>query len=201
MVEKLNAEGRHYRDIVQIANLNEGFRKYRFPQDGGYSGDSCGVEQEALERLRKFPLYYNQSFLITEAVDTNGGPIEVLLVPKWCPELLAVRHQQRHAYEARDIPKEGETYLARVWPKHRHADQQELLILVDNPDSANRIARRKGSEIFNSHREDVGVDVEQVSQAKFIETAKRQIDEGKRLPQFILRFAVLRDYADTVNSR
>ena len=197
MVEVLSGRGEHFRDFAQERGLDPPLLRkgLRFNQVDPVARVR---EEEALTSLRAFPNFDQESILLTNVTYTDGALIDVLLVPEGCPNLVPARESlSENLLNSQGIlPKEGETYVAWVWPKDMSKNKTTILVLVDNPRSAYRIARREASDMIGEgFRRAVEVDVYLVSPEEFIEIAKNLIDQGQGLPDRILRFADLREYA------
>lgn len=197
MVEVLRGRGEHFRDFAQKMGIDSRLfgRSLRFNQEDS----SARIrEEEALMTLQASPEFDQNSIFLTNVTYTDGAPIDVLLVPEGCPSLISAGESLSENLPNSQgiLPKEGETYVARAWKKGMPKNQMTILVLVDNPRSAFRIARRNASDMIGGgFRRAVGVDVSLVSPEEFIEIAKNLIDQGQELSDRILRYADLREYA------
>lgn len=192
MVEIIRGRGQHFRDFseqlgVEVAKYNIIF----FRQADDFSEGDIR-EPEVLKRLESLPELDRNSLLLTDVTATDGKPLHLLLVPRGAPDLDPTREQ---SCVGGQLPPEGETFLVMVRKRRDPTRTFRLLVLVDNPTAAEKIAKRKASDTLGCLRLDLETEVSLLSQEEFYQEAKQQIDQGLRLPNRILCFGDLRRYA------
>lgn len=182
MVREIDAGGFHSRQIrqeLQITN-SDGFRQRAFDSE----------EQMAFDvSIRKLinSQYNNESFVIKNVLGAQR--MKVLVFPQDARELL-----DTDAPDIQDLgmPKEGETYSVIV-ENVRWSKKTDILVIVDNPDSAKAIATRNVRE-RGWMKGDVIATPRLLSPDEFIEYAKVKIDLGVTLPINIKRYGGLAEY-------
>lgn len=162
MVEQVEGKGRHFREVIQSIN-REGpqFRTVVFRQG------EVELYEEALMAVRANPDWNSLSVVLNDVVDVQGKDVKVLSGPKGLPQF--------HSYKDSDnLPREGQTHVVDVWTPNGF---KQDLVLVDNPRSAERIAKRKIREKGVPY-ERISATARKVSTQTFVELAKQMIDEG-----------------------
>ena len=196
MVRELDAGGSHYRDIIpSIEFRGSEMRKLTFRIDVSNEETIKGL-LNALGELAQYPHFDARSFLIRNALNTDGGKVNILLVPDRCPMLTPDKYPATD-----DLPKEGETFVAEAIRTAAECKPLAVLVLARCKDDAVRIAKRRVSDKLGCNNREIEATVRMVTPAEFIELAKKMINEGGHLPEFIMRFGGLKRYASELGLR
>lgn len=191
MVEKIDGRGRHYRDVLQeLGRKPTDYSTARF-----YSNrrlDAIRLEV-ILERIVRSGPVSEDSLFIENVVDTTDRRLAVVSFPQGAIEI-PDRYKDNPG-----LPNANETYVVEV-RTHRLGTEEEVLVLVNDPKSAIRIAMRKLGE-QGWDRRDMQAKARVISAEEFVERVKKKIDGGDSVPEMFLRFAGLRKYANERRSR
>lgn len=184
MVEKIDAFGHSVSEVLDVLKLrpDSGFRLIYF----GPSETVTVQEQRYLSDLSAMPYYYHRSYLLTGMIDSRGRPVRLLAVPGDCPYL----------GEDEDLPGEEVTYVAKVTRQRvrKRSSPITLLILADDREKAMGVAEKKALRILGRNYQ-YAIDLRHVSPQEFAKEANRLIDRGHKLPDSILRYRKIGDYA------
>ena len=191
MVKEIDGQGGFYWDVWHNSGINrEGYsRIVLYPH-------SPDIEEEVLNKLSAMPNLDNSSFLLTDVVDAKRREAKVLLVPKECPRLIPNRYA-----ETNDLPPGNQTFLVETFrdgdPRARHT----VVVLADDPEAAARIAKRRVATKVSYPSKYIEAQAELVSPEEWVDAARQLIDDGIRLPDFMLRFAGLGECQRKVEER
>lgn len=195
MVEQVDARGLHFRAVIQYLNREQGHETFVFRSgDVAESGLDFSDLEEALKKLARSPTVDRDSLHVFNAVDTQKRAVQVLNIPKRSADILDFREK-----DIAGLPNASETYVVSVKSNVRRVHVTELLVNVDNPNSAVNIAARR-MRSAGYPKSSIELEARLVSPEEFVKIAKRQIDEGERISGFVLRYAGLRQYVEQVKA-
>lgn len=190
MVERIDGQGQYFREISPKIGVvsRENYRLIWFrSRNEGYPDNSLipGV----LQRLSGLPDFDRDSFLVDNTYDELGRFRHVLAIPIECPGVLP----EDDINGPDDLPNPNETYLALVWEENSEKPL-EILVLSNDVNRVVGIAMSRARRIVGNEWLGFEVEFSKITPEKFIEEAKKQIDNGIEQPGFILRFAGLGRY-------
>lgn len=142
---------------------------------------------DVLKALSRYP-QYNKKSVLFENVSDGKIQGDHLFVPDSCPILAPM------LWEGQDLPSEGETFIAEAWQKGRKKESINLFVLVDNLESASKIARRQALTILKCDERKIRWKVEAVTSEEFETRLEERIKAGGRVPVFMLRFGRLQKF-------
>lgn len=198
MVKELVGEGQHYRSFLEEEGFNlTSFSKLFFRQDKADDNASISEEELVLRKLACMPDFNDRSWRVTSVVNTDGSDLHLLLVPKDCPRLKDSRYGS-----IGEMPKPNECYLVEVRCRDVQNGRCKVPVLNSNPDEAGRIAKRRSSGILKVPPKYLEADPQLVTPDQWIEYCRQLIlDKGRDLPDFIKRFADLKECAQQARVR
>lgn len=183
MVKELVGEGQYYRRFLEEKGINlHGFARLYFRQ-------SAQDEEQVLKKLSSFPDFDEESFRIINVVDSEGSTFHLVLVPKGCPRL-----RDSTYISTGELPNPEESFLVDVRVKSDTKTSHKFPILASDLESAHSIAMRKYSDKTDVGLKYLEAHAELVSPHDWVQFCRHLIfEKGEDLPDFILRFANLRE--------
>ncbi len=191
MVKEIDGQGGFYRDVWQ----NSGIDREEYSKIVLYP-HSPDIEKEVLNKLSAMPNLDNSSFLLIDVVDAKRREAKVLLVPKECPRLIPNRY-----IETNGLPPGNQTFLVETFRDGDSRARYTVVVLADDPEAAARIAKRRVATKVPYPSKNIEAQAELVSPEEWVDAARQLIDDGIRLPDFMLRFAGLGEYQRQVEER
>lgn len=187
MVERIEAQGVEFDDMSSRLGI-QSRQDYRLLWFSDHQKAYYHVSKipQILDRLAFYPQFDEGSFLISRVLDRKMRTADVLAVPAACPDLLIDDLSG-------EIPNEEETYIVMTYRRNGNGRPLEILVLSDNYDRAEQIARHKTSKLINCNEFDVEAEAIKITPEEWVSTAREQISRGFRLDPWKLRFADLRE--------
>ena len=174
MVEVLRDNGMSYRRLARIHGIDpDRFRVIRLPAE-----NSQGIspkERRAVSGLSKIPEMYRRSYILKDVTNDEGITLRALMIPEDCPTL---------QLDSDDVPrecttvKEEEMFVVTVSIKKSLRRGLDILVLVDNAESASRIAMASADRILGFSRDLLIAVPNKVSREAFIKKGKQMLDDG-----------------------
>lgn len=191
MVKEIDGQGGFYRDVCQ----NSGIDRQEYSKIVIYP-HAADLEKEILDKLSAIPDIDSSSFILTNVVDAKKRKAKVLLVPKECPRLMPNRYP-----ETNELPPQDQTYLVETFNERDPCARHQVLVLATDAGEAARIAKRRLISEIPYPTKYVNAQAELVSPEEWVAAARELINNGVRLPDFMLRFAGLGEYQRKVSDR
>lgn len=188
MVEHIDGQGMHYRDVLQTlgkAGPNIGIRTFRITDEE--------LHAQVVAEITVIPRLNTESVSLVNVVDSRGREARVIAGPKRLFEPYM-------GYSIIDrLPQQGETFFTLISSGNYNETD---LVIADTRERAERISVRRMRE-KGLFRRDFQVAAVLVSPQDFIEIARTKIEagEGDGLHPSVTRFAGLRDYRNQFDLR
>lgn len=194
MVERIGGDGRHFRDILQeLGRDRDGHHNQVVFAD---SLESQGKIAQELARLSELPEIDDRTVLLEDVIDGSRQEVRVLSGPPG--------YQLRDIHEDKaytnDMPSEIETYSVLLIHAQKPYMKREELVLVDNAESATRIATRK-ARLSGWNRRFFTAVPKLITPEEFVLAVKDRIDDGERVEPRLLAYAGLKEYSDKKQSK
>ncbi len=182
MVESIDAKGATYRDIEEKLKpiFPERFR--RLPLLDGVA------TAHAIQESQQFPDFDDRTYIVSNVLDREGKQSRFLYQSIYAPGITP-------DFKEGHMPPEGETFSAWVAPIAEKERGIRILVLAKDKDDAKAKARIEGASIMGLRREALDTYIDELTGEAFIGEVKKKIDRGDLVPDFILRFGDLREYA------
>ena len=172
MVEVYRDHGKPYRVVARSLGIEPSRHRFiRFPDKG--SLDVSDREKSATQDLSKIPEMYRRSSMLTNVTNDEGILMRVLVVPEECPDL-----RLNDGWRDNMPAREEEMFLVTVTVGQSSRRGLDILVLVDNPDSASRIAVASANRILGFPRDLLIADPKKVSEAEFIKKGMELLNKG-----------------------
>ena len=183
MVELYKGEGQPIEQLAKKVSVDlVGLRKIVIiGSEANREANLVNFRLDLLESLSKYPQFDMRSVLFEDVLDgqTQG---DFLFVPDDCPTLSPILESTR------ELPEEGETFIAKVWKSGRKKEGIRLFVLEDDLALARRRSLGQAAKILKCDWESLRVSVDAVSIEEFMKQIKQRIDAGGRIPLFLMRF-------------
>src|SRR3989344_3774372 len=174
MVEVYRDHSKPYRDVAKSLGYQPSRHRFlRFPDNG--SLDISPGEIAATQDLSRRPEMYRPARLFINVTDDRGYPVRALMVPEECRRL---RSNGGNNYREVGPAREEEMFVVTVSGNQSSRWGLDILVLVDNPDSASRIAVVSANRILGFPGDLLIADPKKVSEAEFIKKGMELLNKG-----------------------
>lgn len=188
MAITVEAGGRHYKDVLQTVSRDRANPMvsaiYILPhrlRHADFLFDRINFA------LGENPELNRNSVLVLDAVDNNRHPMDALSTPFALLEFIPAHRENL------GLPKAGETFI--ISAVHVSEATTKQYIIADRPEAANAFASRNIiDELYWRKGEFTITTTELVRPKQFMAALRQEIDEGRNVSPFLMRFNGLYEY-------